>query len=102
MLKRALLFTLCCAAGCNESLPREKDFGSAGIVVTTSDGTQFTGAPMTIEVAEGALLPAQAAIAAYAADGRTWSAVFGLSLAQLSGTSVALARRPLAAGSGMV
>jgi hypothetical protein len=75
---------------------------AAPFVVTLADGTRFEGTPLHIVLAEDAEVPAQASITAYAADGRAWSAMFGLSLAQVRRASVSLQQRPLAEGVGMV
>jgi hypothetical protein len=83
--------------------PKTRELRAApGIVVILADGTRLEGTPMHIQVSENLELPAQASITAHAADGRMWSATFGLSLSQVRRASVSLQRRPLAEGIGMV
>ena len=102
----ALACWVACAAmlvGCAGRISEEREFfGAPGFIVRMTDGTRLEGTPMHIQVSESLEVPAQASITAHAADGRTWSAIFGLSLSQVRGGRVSLQRRPLAEGIGMV
>jgi hypothetical protein len=57
---------------------------------------------MRLDVSEGAQVPVRATLTARAQDGRTWSAIFGLALADVARGTISLQRRPMAAGIGMV
>ncbi|WP_437993078.1 hypothetical protein [Sorangium sp. So ce145] len=70
--------------------------------VTMRDGSLFEGGPMRLELFENGGPTALASIGARAADGREWSATFGLSLEQVSGATVELRIEPLSEGMGTV
>jgi len=102
-------FCIALAVGCSQveirrSSPREEPVSPAQLTLTGADGTRYEGEPLIIQVVESADPPVQASLAATAANGATWTALFGLSIEMLASRSMTIEvqRRPLRVGAGVV